>query len=118
MRNDSIFNLIVAIVAMDIISDIMFINAVLSADEGKQTEDNEPSYFDKHPLVGMRYIVKNEDNAYDRASGVSVTGLKGKEYIIVGDPFVENEHLMITIFSTDSEREYNVIFEENAIVEE
>ena len=54
----------------------------------------------------------------DKATGVSVDNLHGKEYIIVGEPFVKDGHLMVTIFSTDSEREYNVLFQENCIVKE
>lgn len=115
MRKDSIFNAIVALVAIDLLADIMFIYALLG--EG-QEQENQPSYTDTHPLVGRRYVVKDESYAYDRESGVPVSGLVGKEYIIVDNPFVEQNRLMVTIFSTDSERDYNVLFQENSIVEE
>ena len=71
-----------------------------------------------NPLIGRRYIPKTSDYATDKATGVSVDNLHGKEYIIVGEPFVKDGHLMVTIFSTDSEREYNVLFQENCIVKE
>lgn len=119
MRNENaILTAIVAIIAMDIISDIMFLTAVLNSAESAEDEDTALSFADKHPLIGRRYIPKTSDYATDKATNVRVDNLHGKEYIIVGDPYVEDGHLMVTIFSTDSEREYNVLFQENCIVEE
>jgi hypothetical protein len=119
MRDENtILTAIVAIIAMDIISDIMFLTAMLNSTECVDEQDNEPSYLDTHPLVGRRYVPKTSDYATDRATGVRVDNLHGKEYIIVGNPFVKDGHLMVTIFSTDSEREYDVLFQENCIVEE
>ena len=115
MRNENtIFTAIVALVAMDIISDILFITAMLNDTEGVDEQDTTET----NPLIGRRYIVKDDSYATDKATGVSVKNLHGKEYIIVGEPFVKDGHLMVTIFSTDSEREYNVLFQENCIVAE
>ena len=122
MRNENtIFTAIVALVAMDIISDIMFLTAMLNDTEGVDEQDTTET--ETNPLIGRRYIPKTSDYATDKATGVSVDNLHGKEYIIVGEPFVEKNintkpRLMVTIFSTDSEREYNVLFQENCIVKE
>ena len=124
MRNENaILTAIVAIIAMDIISDIMFLTAVLNSAESAEDEDTALSFADKHPLIGRRYIPKTSDYATDKATKVRVDNLHGKEYIIVGEPFVvrninEKPRLMVTVFSTDSEREYEVLFQENCIVEE
>ena len=115
MRNENtIFTAIVALVAMDIISDILFLTAMLNDTEGVDEQDTTET----NPLIGRRYVPKTSDYATDKATGVSVDNLHGKEYIIVGEPFVKDGHLMVTIFSTDSEREYNVLFQENCIVAE
>ena len=117
MRNENtIFTAIVALVAMDIISDIMFLTAMLNDTEGVDEQDTTET--ETNPLIGRRYIPKTSDYATDKATGVSVDNLHGKEYIIVGEPFVKDGHLMVTIFSTDSEREYEVLFQENCIVAE
>ena len=122
MRNENtIFTAIVALVAMDIISDNLFLTAMLNDTEGVDEQDTTET--ETNPLIGRRYIVKDNSYATDKATGVSVDNLHGKEYIIVGEPFVERNintkpRLMVTIFSTDSEREYNVLFQENCIVAE
>lgn len=122
MRNeDTIFTAIVALVAMDIISDILFLTAMLNDTEGVDEQDTTET--ETNPLIGRRYIVKDDSYATDKATGVSVSNLHGKEYIIVSEPFVvrninEKPRLMVTIFSTDSERDYNVLFQENCIVAE
>lgn len=120
MRNENdLLVAVVAILAMDIISDILFLSTLIDTTDNVADEPtNEPSYADKHPLIGRRYIPKTSDYATDKATNVRVDNLHDKEYIIVGDPFVEDGHLMVTVFSTDSEREYNVLFQENCIVRE
>jgi len=112
---NDILTAIVAVIVMDIIGDILFLSAMAESSEKK---DSGLTYADTHPLVGRRYIPKCSDYATDRETGVEVHNLHGKEYIIVGNPFVKDGHLMVTIFSTDSEREYDVLFEENCIVAE
>lgn len=122
MRNeDTIFTAIVALVAMDIISDILFLTAMLNDTDGVDEQDTTET--EVNPLIGRRYIPKTSDHATDKATGVSVDNLHGKEYIIVSEPFVvrninEKPRLMVTIFSIDSERDYNVLFQENCIVAE
>lgn len=122
MRNENtIFTAIVALVAMDIISDILFLTAMLNDTEGVDEQDTTET--EVNPLIGRRYIPKDSSYATDKATGVSVANLHGKEYIIVSEPFVvrninEKPRLMVTIFSTDSERDYNVLFQENCIVKE
>ena len=117
--NKNIFATIAAIVAIDLINDILFLNSIFS-DEG--AEDAE-----KHPLIGRRYIVSDNSYAIDTESGVSVGGLHGKEYIIVSDPYVEEitniignkaEHLFVDVFSVRSARKYRVLFQEMGVIED
>jgi len=110
---------ILALVALDIATDIAFLNSLAN----KREEET-----DKHPLIGRRYIVKDNSYAIDKESGVEVGGLDGKEYVIVSDPYVEEvksnwtdntyEHLFVDVFSLRSARKYRVLFQERCVVEE
>lgn len=116
--NKNIFATIAAIVAIDLVNDILFLNSIFS-DEGAEEAE-------KHPLIGRRYIVTDNSYAIDKESGVSVGGLHDKEYIIVSDPYVEEvefigikrEHLFVDVFSVRSAKKYRVLFQENGVIED
>ena len=71
-----------------------------------------------------------EDNSYaiDKESGVEVSGLHGKEYVIVSDPYVDNvksditnwvyQRMFVDVFSLRSARKYRVLFQERCVVED
>lgn len=107
-----------ALAILDLMADIALLNSILAT---KQEEDT-----DKHPLIGRRYIVTDNSYAIDKESGVSVSGLADKEYIIVSDPYVEEvefigikrEYLFVDVFSIDSARKYRVLFQERNVVKE
>lgn len=114
-------NFIYALIALDIMSDICFLNSLFA--------DNKAEDEDKHPLIGKRYVVGDNSYAIDKESGVSVGGLHDKEYIIVSDPYVaevkprfKNEephsHLFVDVFSLRSARKYRVLFQERCVVED
>lgn len=111
---------LLALLALDLMSDILFLNSILAT---KQEEDT-----DKHPLIGRRYIVTDNSYAIDKESGVSVSGLHDKEYIIVSDPYVEEvkpiyteeafKELFVDVFSVRSARKYRVLFQERNVIED
>ena len=111
-------NFIYALIALDIVSDICFLNSLFA--------DNKAEDEDKHPLIGKRYVVEDNSYAIDKESGVSVGNLHGKEYVIVSDPYVEeveffgttNKHLFVDVFSLRSARKYRVLFQERCVVED
>ncbi len=113
---------ILALAALDVATDIAFLNSLFYGNK----EDNEDT--DKHPLIGKRYIVTDNSFAIDKESGVEVSGLHGKEYIIVSDVYVEEtknpflniakERLFVDVFSLRSARKYRVLFQEKDIVED
>jgi len=110
---------ILALVALDIATDIAFLNSLAN----KQEEET-----DKHPLIGRRYIVTDNSYAIDKETGVEVSGLHEKEYIIVSDPYADevesrwtgdkHKHMFVDVFSTDSARKYRVLFQERNVVKE
>lgn len=107
-----------ALAILDLMADIAFLNSILAT---KQEEDT-----DKHPLIGRRYIVTDNSYAIDKESGVRVSGLHDKEYIIVSDPYVEEvefigierEYLFVDVFSVRSARKYRVLFQERNVIED
>ena len=120
--NKTISSLILAILAVDAMFDLAFLNAIGISD----TDDEDT---DKHPLIGRRYIVNDNSYAIDKESGARVSGLHDKEYIIVSDPYVEKvypffskeegiDQLFVDVFSIDSARKYRVIFQERSVVKE
>ena len=119
MKNTNI-NAILALLIIDLMSDILFLSSLNIATE---QEDEE---VDNHPLIGKRYIVSDCSYAIDKESGVRVSGLHGKEYVIVSDPYVEevrdfgNAHrnLFVDVFSIRSARKYRVLFREGDIIED
>lgn len=116
------YNALMGLIALDILSDIHFLNTIL-AHSPKQEE-----YGDKHPLIGKRYIVEDSSYAIDKEAGVEVSGLNGREYVIVSDPYVAEieskwtgnkyERMFVDVFSLRSARKYRVLFQEKSIVEE
>ena len=119
MNKDILAN-ILTLAILDVAADIAFLNSILAT---KQEEDT-----DKHPLIGKRYIVSDNSFAIDKESGVSVSGLHDKEYIIVSDPYVEEvkpiyteeffEYLFVDVFSVRSARKYRVLFQERNVIED
>ena len=118
---DNINPAILVLAIFDIMADIATLNSIVS----EQEEDNT----DKHPLIGRRYIVRDQSYAIDKETSIDVRGLNGKEYIIVSDPYVAeippifsdgepHSHIFVDVFSTDSTRKYRVLFQENCIVKE
>ncbi len=113
-------NFIYALIALDIMSDICFLNSLFS--------DNKAEEEDKHPLIGKRYVVEDNSYAIDKESGVEVSGLHGKEYVIVSDPYVDNvksditnwvyQRMFVDVFSLRSARKYRVLFQERCVVED
>lgn len=114
---------IVALAILDILTDIAFLYSIFGNEEVEDTDT------DKHPLIGRRYIVKDNSYAIDKETGVKVSGLHDKEYIIVSDPYVEKvypffneeegiDQLFVDVFSTDSARKYRVLFQERNVVKE
>jgi hypothetical protein len=113
-------NFIYTLIALDIMSDIAFLNSILAP---KQEEDT-----DKHPLIGKRYVVTDSSYAIDKESGVEVSGLNDKEYVIVSDPYVAEiesswtgnkyERMFVDVFSLRSARKYRVLFREKDVVED
>lgn len=111
---------ILAIAILDILTDIAVLNALFAP---KQEEDP-----DKHPLIGKRYVVKDNSYAIDKETGVDVSGLDGKEYVIVSDPYVavveskwtgnKYERMFVDVFSLRSARKYRVLFQERDVVED
>jgi hypothetical protein len=119
MNKDILAN-ILTLAILDVAADIAFLNSILAT---KQEEDT-----DKHPLIGKRYIVSDNSYAIDNESGVSVSGLHDKEYIIVSDPYVEEvkpiyteevfKELFVDVFSVRSARKYRVLFQERNVIED
>lgn len=113
---------IVALAIIDILTDIAFLYSIFGNEEVEDTDA------DKHPLIGRRYIVKDNSYAIDKETGVEVSGVANKEYVIVSDPYVEEiksnwtdktyKHLFVDVFSLDSARKYRVLFQENGVVAE
>lgn len=117
----TIISAIIALAILDVATDIMFINAILS-----NKQDNGISDADRHSLIGRRYIVKDSSYAIDKETGEQVSFLNDKEYIIVSAPYTEKvksvcgtyEHTFVDVFSTRSERKYRVLYNEAGVVEE
>ena len=116
--NKDITATFLALAIIDIMSDIAFLSSILTP--AKEKDDT-----DKHPLIGKRYIVSDNSYAIDKESGVSVSGLHDKEYIIVSDPYIEEidniigskvKYLFVDVFSTRSARKYRVLFQEGNVV--
>ena len=108
-----------AFAILDLMADILFLNSIFATTQEEDT--------DKHPLIGRRYIVTDNSYAIDKETGSEVSGLDGKEYIIVSDPYVEEveviydikrENLFVDVFSVRSARKYRVLFEEKGVIEE
>jgi hypothetical protein len=121
--NKTISQIILILAILDVLTDIYFLNAILNPPQEKEETDT-----DKHPLIGRRYIITDNSYAIDKESGVEVSGLNGKEYIIVSDPYVDevesrwtgSKHklMFVDVFSLRSARKYRVLFCENGIVED
>ena len=113
-------NFIYALIALDIMSDICFLNSLFA--------DNKAEEEDKYPLIGKRYVVEDNSYAIDKESGVEVGGLHGKEYVIVSDPYVDiaksdisdrvYKRMFVDVFSLRSARKYRVLFQERCVVED
>ena len=111
---------ILALAILDVANDIAFLNSLAKPKE----EDPD----DKHPLIGRRYIVSDNSYALDHETGVDVSGLDGKEYIIVSDPYVAEveskwagntyERMFVDVFSVRSAKKYRVLFQERDVVED
>lgn len=118
MRKNTSF--LFALLLADVLLDTLFLASVLSP-----TEDDEQSFSDKHPLIGRRYKVQDNSYIKDLKTGCE-GGLYGRETIIVSDPYTEeidfygnkNEHLFVNVFSTDSGRDYRVLFNEGWLIDE
>lgn len=111
-----------ALAILDIMADIALLNSILTP---TQEEDDT----DKHPLIGRRYIVNDCSYAIDKETGIRVSGLHDKEYIIVSDPYVADveplfmgaerySHLFVDVFSLRSARKYRVLFQERGVIED
>ena len=128
---------IVAIAIADVITDIMAVYAIsqkypiigigvgIVGDEGEEVDEQNPTaegmtYADKHPLIGRRYRVEDNENITDKATGCKGY-LKGRETTIVSDPHVETKAeermLMVDVFSSDSARDYEVPFREDWLMD-
>lgn len=116
-------NFLFALLLADVLFDTLFLASVLSSTE--EDEEEEPSFSDKHPLIGRRYKVQDNSYIKDLKTGCE-GGLYGKETIIISDPYTEvidfygnkNEHLFVNVFSTDSGRDYRVLFNEGWLIDE
>jgi hypothetical protein len=111
-----------ALAILDVMADIALLNSILTP---PQEEDDT----DKHPLIGRRYIVNDCSYAIDKETGIRVSGLHDKEYIIVSDPYVADvepicmgaerySHLFVDVFSVRSARKYRVLFQERGVIED
>jgi hypothetical protein len=115
--NNELLKGIIALAILDLATDIIFLSSALDENE----EDT-----DKHPLIGKRYIVSDNSYAIDKETGLSVSGLHDKEYIIVSDPYVDEvcgfgairSHLFVDVFSVRSARKYRVLFQERGVIED
>ena len=79
-----------------------------------------------NPLIGRRYKVGDNSYIKDLATGIEGVGLYGREVIIVSEPYAEvvhcvglppKEHLFVKVFSTDSGRDYRVLFNESWLID-
>lgn len=120
--NKNLYTALLALLILDVASDIAFLNSLLY-DSSTEEEDT-----DKHPLIGKRYIVTDNSYAIDKETGVDVSGLHGKEYVIVSDPYMEevefrwsgekHKYMFVDVFSLRSARKYRVLFEEKDVIED
>lgn len=120
--NKNIYTALLAILILDVASDIAFLNSLLY-DSSTEEEDT-----DKHPLIGKRYIVTDNSYAIDKETGVEVSGLHEKEYVIVSDPYMEevefrwsgekHKYMFVDVFSLRSARKYRVLFNERGVIED
>lgn len=119
--NKNIYTALLALLILDVVSDIVFLNSLLYSSE--QEEDT-----DKHPLIGKRYIVTDNSYAIDKETGVEVSGLHEKEYVIVSDPYMDevefrwsgekHKYIFVDVFSLRSARKYRVLFNERGVIED
>lgn len=106
-----------------LLADALFDAIVFSALSATSTKEEEET--DKHPLIGRRYKVGDNSYIKDLKTGCE-GGLYGRETIIVSDPYTEeiesfgvkHEHLFVNVFSTDSGRDYRVLFNEGWLIDE
>lgn len=119
--NKNIYTALLAILILDVASDIAFLNSLLY---DSSTEEDT----DKHPLIGKRYIVTDNSYAIDKETGVEVSGLHEKEYVIVSDPYMDevkfrwsgekHKYMFVDVFSLRSARKYRVLFNERGVIED
>ena len=121
-KNISTF--ILTLIVLDVLSDIYFLNSLMAAEQEEPEEDDT----DQHPLIGKRYIVTDNSYAIDKETGVEVSGLHEKEYVIVSDPYMDevefrwtgekHKHMFVDVFSLRSARKYRVLFQEKDVIED
>lgn len=119
--NKNIYTALLALLILDVVSDIVFLNSLLY---DSSTEEDT----DKHPLIGKRYIVTDNSYAIDKETGVEVSGLHEKEYVIVSDPYMDevefrwsgekHKYMFVDVFSLRSARKYRVLFNERGVIED
>lgn len=119
--NKNFANIALVLLAIDATLDLIFLNSLFGGDTSTNNDEDE------HPLHGKRYVPQDNSYAMDKATGVEVGGVFGKEFIIVSDPYKEKvkhfwgsetEHLFVDVFSLRSARKYRVLFQESWIVED
>lgn len=117
--NKNFANIALVLLAIDATLDLIFLDSLF----GNNTSTDE----DDCPLHGKRYVPQDNSYVVDKDTGVEVSGVVGKEFIIVSNPYKEKvkhiwgdetEHMFVDVFSLRSGHKYRVLFEENCIVED
>ena len=110
-----------ALVLADAIFDAIVFSA-LTANVEEEPKEEPPT----HPLIGRRYKVKDNSYIKDLDANIEGGGLYDREVIIVGEPYVEyvdsicsgsKPYVFVKVFSTDSQRNYRVLFDEGWLVD-
>jgi len=115
------FSFLFALVLADAIFDAIVFSA-LTANVEEEPKQEPPT----HPLIGRRYKVMDNSYIKNLDNNTEDCGLYGREVIIVGAPYVEKvegwageerEHTFVKVFSTDSQINYRVLFNEGWLVD-